>query len=97
METFEDFLNSEELSKLKEKYSDFDNYISQDELEMIFQGMDRTDFTQAGVSRWRDLDKIVHTVFSKKKYSPNYKLKKIVLVEQQEIWPPINYYHYDFK
>ena len=96
METFQDFLNSHELLEIKEKHFNFDNYISHYELEAIFKGIDKTDFSSCGVSRWNDLDKIVCTICSKKKYFSEYKLKKIILIHQEETWPPVNYYHYEF-
>jgi hypothetical protein len=96
MDTFEDFLKSDELKELKIKYSDFDKNISYDEINIIFQGIDKTDFTYCGVSRWRDLDEIISIVYNSKENDSSKKLKKVLLVRQIELWPPINYYHYEF-
>jgi hypothetical protein len=96
METFQDFLNSDEILEVKKKYLDLDNFIGLNELEIIFKGIDKSDFSSSGVSRWRDLEKIINSVYLNKKHNNN-KLKRIYIYKQLELWPPINYYCYEFE
>ena len=97
METFQDFLNSQELLEIKEKYLDFDKFIGLNELEIIFKGIDKTDFSSLGVARWKDLEEIINNIYNNKSLNKNNILKRVYLFQQLELWPPINYYRYEFE
>jgi hypothetical protein len=97
MDEFYDFIKSDDMNLMKNKHSDFDKFFSMDELQIIFEGIEKTDFTSCGETRWRDLEMIIDNIIERKKKYKECKIKKLVLASSHERWPPINnyVYHYD--
>ncbi len=97
MDQFYDFINSDDMIAMKNKYSEFDKFFNMAELEIIFEGIEKTDFTYCCENRWRDLEMIIDNIIERKKKYKDCKLKKIVLASCHEKWPPVNnyVYHYD--
>lgn len=103
MDKFEDFLNSDEIKNYRESYNDsyidFNKIFSINELEIIFNSIDKTDFTHMGVSRWFDLNSILEQITNTKKLHTKAILSKMTHSVVHETWPPCNkyYYHYIFS
>ena len=92
METFVDFLEDPQLKDFISKNKEFYKYISEIELRMIFDAMDKTDYTCTGVDRWLDLEQILNKIIGN-----TNTLKSIKLVSQKETFPPQNLYHIMFE
>jgi hypothetical protein len=99
MDKFEDFLNSEDMNYLRNKYNDLDKLFDLEEFQVVFDGIEKTDYRQCGLSRWRDLETIIDNIIKRKKQHKICKLQKVVLGYSQERFPPINnyVYHYDIN
>jgi len=99
MDKFEDFINSNEIIEYKESNEDFDKMFSEDELQIIFNVMDKTDYTQMGTDRWLDLKAILDQIYKNKIVHKNAVLCKMTLSCTHETWPPQNkyYYYYNFS
>ena len=99
MDTFNDFLNSEDMIYIRTKYNVLDQLLSLEEFQVIFDGIEKTDYRQYGLTRWRDLETIIDNIMKRKRQHKICKLKKIVLGYSLERFPPINnyLYHYDIN
>ena len=101
MDTFDDFLNSEDMVYIRTKYKDLDldQLFSLEEFQAIFDGIEKTDYVQYGSSRWRDLETIINTIIQSKQKYFICKIKKLVLGYSVDMFPPINKYayHYDIN
>ena len=111
MDTFEDFLNSEDMNYLRTKYKDkdknkgkdldldldLDQLISIGEFQAIFNGIEKTDYTQYGLSRWRDLEQIINDIIERKKEHKICKLKKLFIEYSLETFIPYNKYCYQYE
>ena len=100
----------EEIKKLKEelyipkiiedvKKIDINNILSDGEILKIYQGMDKSDYSDAGKNSWLDLDKLINsTIRVKNKYtSMNFILVNVKLGMSEDRYPPTNYYTLNFK
>jgi hypothetical protein len=68
---FNEFINSEDLELYKNNNIDnFTKYVTPRDLELIYDGIDKTDYTYMGVSRWMDLEYILDKLISKKMNNP---------------------------
>jgi hypothetical protein len=99
MDTFEDFLNSEDMNYLRTKYNDLDKLFCLEEFQVIFNGIETTDYRQCGLTRWRDLETIIDNIIKRKREHSICKLKKVILGYSLDRFPPINnyVYHYDIN
>lgn len=83
------------------KIIDVDNRISEDEMENIYDGMDKTDYRiDCGweCDRWFDLNKLIIRIINlKNKYKDlNLFLTKITKLMSEDRLPPINSYNLKF-
>ena len=92
MDKFEDFLNSEDMDYLRTKYNDLDKFFDLEEFQVVFDGIEKTDYRQYGLTRWRDLETIIDNIIKRKKEHKICTLKKVVLGYSLERFPPINYH-----
>jgi hypothetical protein len=101
METFNDFLNCEQLITFKKLNNNFDNLISINELKIIFDNMEKTDYTQTGRDRWLDLNYLLSKIINKKntEISNNKKitLTNLCIDYVIETFPPRNVYNFSFS
>jgi hypothetical protein len=90
-----------ELPKLLEevKKIDNDNILTIEEIKKIYQGMDKSDYSDVGIKHWIDLKKLVNTIINvKNRYKLiNLVLLKVVKGRSVDIYPPKNYYSLKFK
>jgi hypothetical protein len=98
MDKFEDFINSDDIIEYKSNNKEFDTLFSVDELQIIFNAIDKTDFSQMAVPRWLDLKPILDQIVKTKDVHANASLTKLTLSCIHETWPPQNkyYYYYNF-
>ena len=91
---FDEFLNSEDLELYKNNnLENFTKYVTPRDLEIIFETIDKTDYTYMGVSRWLNLDNILDKLINKKINNPNLELSKLSIILIHETFPPqIKYY-----
>jgi hypothetical protein len=100
----------EEIEKLKEelyipkiiedvKKIDINNILSDGEILKIYQGMDKSDYSDVGKNCWLDLDKLINsTIRVKNKYqSMNFILVNVKLGMREDRYPPTNYYTLNFE
>ena len=99
MDKFEDFINSDDIKEYKSNNKEFDSLFSVDELQIIFNVMDKTDYTQMARDRWLDLKSILNQILETKLVHKNASLTKMTLSRIHETWPPQNkyIYNYDFS
>ena len=97
MESFNDFLNSEQINYHKNNIYDFNILISESELEVIFNCIDKTDYSVMAQPRWLDLDNIIDKIINVKRKHMNMILTKISIKNIHETFPPINDYIYSYE
>ena len=68
--------------------------LSKEETKLIYDEMDKSDYTNMGRTRYMDYDKMVNYVHDNRK---NRKLVKVSLVIVCESYPPQNVYEYKFE
>ena len=89
------------LPKLLEevKKIDIENILCEEEIKKIYQGMDKSDYSDAGKKSWLDVDKLVNSIIKvKNKYqSMNFVLNEVKLGMSEDRYPPNNYYSLTFK
>jgi hypothetical protein len=94
---FNEFINSEDLELYKNNNIDnFTKYVTPRDLELIYDGIDKTDYTYMGVSRWMDLEYILDKLINKKINNPNLELNKVKIIQILETFPPQNKYYLAF-
>jgi hypothetical protein len=71
--------------------------LSETELEIIFTGMDRTDYTSMGYPRYKDLEMIKKQVLNLKIRNGNKTLTEMSVSSTEEKFPPNTYYRYKFE
>jgi hypothetical protein len=96
MDNFEDFLNSEEMKQYKDSHLDFEKLFSIQELEIIFNSIDKTDYSHMGIGRWFDLHVILDQIYKNKLLHTNVILSKMIHNVIHETWPPHNKYYYHY-
>ena len=96
MSTFTDFLESEDLINYKINNVLFNKYITANDLLILHNGIDKTDYTQMGCTRWRDLDIILNKIIDVKRNEPSSILNNVKLVASLGCFPPINRYAVNF-
>jgi hypothetical protein len=91
---FNEFINSEDLETYKNNnFEKYTNYVTDSDLKIIFENIDKTDYTYMGCSRWMNLDNILDTLINKKINNPNIELSKLGIISMHETFPPqIKYY-----
>ncbi len=95
---FEDFINSEDLEIYKNKnLENYTKYVTEKDLEKIFETIDKTDYTHMGCDRWLNLDNILNTLINKRIENPNIQLDKLVIASIHETFPPQIKYYLVFK
>ena len=95
---FNEFINSEDLEIYKNNNIDnFTKYVTHRDLEIIFDGIDKTDYTYMGVSRWMYLEYILDKLINRKIQNPNLQLTKISIISTHEMFPPHIKYYLVFK
>ena len=83
------------------KNIDIENIITNDEIEVIYDGMDKTDYRiDCGdkYDRWFDLNKLINKIINlKNKYKDlNLILKNVTKLMSEDRLPPINTYNLQF-
>lgn len=96
MESFNDFLNSEQIIYYKKTIPNFDNFITNSELKAIYDNIDKTDYSVMAKSRWLDLDYIIERIITVK-MSHDMILNKIKLKVIHETFPPKNDYDFFYE
>lgn len=90
-----------DLPKLLEevKKIDNDNILTIEEIKKIYQGMDKSDYSDVGIKHWIDLKKLVNTtIYVKNRYkSINLVLLEVVKGMSEDRYPPNNYYSLKFE
>jgi len=72
--------------------------LSQNELVIITNGMDKVDYRKYGdYPQWFDLEKLVKEVVEFKKLYEGYTLEKIIRAGQYDTMPPDNFYKFTYK
>ncbi len=91
---FYEFINSEDLELYKNNNIDnYKKYVTKRDLEIIFETIDKTDYTYMGVSRWMNLDTILDSLISRRIENPNIEFNKLSIISIHETFPPqIKYY-----
>ena len=81
------------------KKIDANNLLSNDEIQIIYQGMDKTDYSDVGITSWLDVDKLVNRIITIKNKYPfmNFTLFNVKLSSSEDRYPPNNYYSLTFK
>jgi hypothetical protein len=103
MDTFDDFINSNEIKEYNNELKYFDTTIdtvfSINELRIIFNAIDKTDYTHMALPRWFELQSILEQITKTKILHSNAVLSKMTLRVIHETWPPQNryIYHYDYQ
>ena len=72
--------------------------IGKDELLEIAKGIDKTEYTSHGKSRWMDLESITKKIIVLKTQYPNWKLTKLYKTKlgQPQMTPPQNIYQFSY-
>jgi hypothetical protein len=80
------------------KEIDVENILSDDEINKIYQGMDKSDYSDCGVKDWLDVEKLVNQAIKiKNKYrSMNFILDNVKISLSEDRYPPNNYYNLRF-
>jgi hypothetical protein len=95
---FEDFINSEDLEIYKNKNLEkYTKYVTSRDLEIIFETIDKTDYTHMGCDRWLNLDNILNTLINKRIENPNIEFIKLSIISIHEMFPPQIKYYLLFK
>lgn len=97
MDKFEDFINCDQIIKYKKKIRNFDEMFSIDELQIIFNAMDKTDYSQMGRNRWLDLESLLNLILKTKNVHNLAILTKLTLSGARETFPPQNIYNFDYN
>ena len=79
-----------------ERYKDDKDMISEEEMKIIFDNMDKSDYTSMGRERYMDLKEIKMKVIMDKLYNKDRKLSGLKLTDSLETYPPQNSYEYAF-
>jgi hypothetical protein len=79
------------------KHKDKENIITDVEIQIIYDGMDKTDYGDK-YDRWFDLNKLINRIINlKNKYRDlNLVLKKVTQLMSEDRLPPINSYNLQF-
>ena len=91
MESFSDFIKDPQLQQYISLHANFYEHISEKDLNIVFNAIDKTDYTCTGANRWLDLEYILDQLMETSK-----KVVSIKLVSQQETFPPRNLYKFVF-
>lgn len=80
------------------KKIDTNNLLSNDEIKIIYQGMDKSDYSNIGITSWLDVDKLVNRIITIKNKYPimNFTLFYVKLTSSEDRYPPNNYYSLTF-
>jgi hypothetical protein len=97
MESFNEFLNSEQIIYHKNNISDFNILFSNSELEVIYNNIDKTDYSVMARPRWLDLNDILDKIINVKRKHQYMTLNKISIKTIHETFPPINDYVFYYK
>ena len=71
--------------------------LTNEEMYIIFLGMDRYDYSYEGCTGYLDLEKLCNRIVMLKEQHPNYSLVKVNLIGACESDPPLNYYDFNFQ
>ncbi len=94
---FEDFINSEDLEIYKNKnLENYTKYVTEKDLEKIFETIDKTDYTFMSCDRWIGLEFILDSLINKKEDN-NLELDKLIISSIHETFPPQIKYQLVFK
>ena len=86
---FNQFINSEDLERYKYKnVENYKIYVTHRDLEIIFETIDKTDYTHMGCDRWINLDNILDSLINKKIENPKLELDKLSIISIHETFPP---------
>jgi hypothetical protein len=80
------------------KKIDLENIITDEDIKIIFDGMDKCDYSVCGINGWLDTNKLVENIIlikSNQKYS-DFRLKKVSKGMSQDSYPPSNSYSIEF-
>ncbi len=95
---FNEFITSEDLEIYKNNnIENYTKYVTHNDLELIYDGIDKTDYTQMGMSRWMDLSQILNKSINRKIENPNIELKSVKIIQILESFPPKNKYYLTFN
>jgi hypothetical protein len=95
---FNEFITSEDLEKYKNNnLENYTNYVTHRDLELIFDGIDKTDYTTMGCLRWKDLSHLLDKLINRKIENPLLKLEKVKIIRILETFPPQNQYYLSFN
>jgi hypothetical protein len=95
---FDEFLNSEDLKIYKNKnLENYTKYVTDRDLEIIFETIDKTDYTHMGCDRWINLDNILNILINKRIENPNLELNELNIISIHETFPPQIKYQLVFK
>jgi hypothetical protein len=97
MESFDDFLNSDQINYHKNLIPNFNDLITKSELKAIYDGLDKTDYSVMAKPRWLDLDDILERIIDVKSTHKNMILNKISIKMIHERFPPINDYEFFYE
>jgi hypothetical protein len=83
------------------KEIDVDNILSDNEIVKIYQGMDKSDYSDANVKGWLDIKRLTNQILLiKKKYQSMglcFVLDNVKKTLSEDRYPPYNYYELKFK
>jgi hypothetical protein len=71
--------------------------LTNEEMYIVFLGMDRDDYSYEGRTGYLDLEELCNRIVMFKKQHPNYTLVKVNLIGSCESDPPLNYYDFNFQ
>lgn len=95
---FNEFIKSHDLISYINEHKDlYMKYITHNDLILIFEGMDKTDYTQCGCKRWLNLEYLLNEVINRKKENSSLELKSVKIVKILETFPPQNKYYMNFS
>lgn len=75
----------------------YEGTLDEDEIDIIFFGIEKSDYTSFGRTRYRDFSKVANNAVKQKNTNGNRKIKSIKLDMVLESLPPINEYSIVFE
>lgn len=71
--------------------------LTEEELAIVMEGMDKHDYSHMGHPRFLDLESLTKQVENGKRSNPGKSLKRVRLIMSQESYPPHNTYEVVFE
>lgn len=75
----------------------YEDSLDEDEIDIIFFGINKSNYTSFGYTRYRDFNKVANDAIKQKNTNGNKKVKSVKLDIVLESMPPINEYSIEFE